>query len=45
MDHTIFIHRREQKIVVLIVYVDDIVITGDDIKEIRDLKTLLSVEF
>ncbi|KAK8943073.1 hypothetical protein KSP39_PZI008985 [Platanthera zijinensis] len=44
-DHTMFIRRHEQHVVVLIVYVDDIVITGNDTEEIANLKTLLSTEF
>ncbi|KAK8957122.1 hypothetical protein KSP39_PZI000020 [Platanthera zijinensis] len=44
-DHTLFVKRNEGKIVVLIVYVDDIVITGNDTDEISKLKGLLSAEF
>ncbi|KAK8928510.1 hypothetical protein KSP39_PZI017449 [Platanthera zijinensis] len=40
-----FIRRHEQRVVILIVYVDDIVITGNDTEEIANLKTLLSAEF
>ncbi|KAK8918907.1 hypothetical protein KSP39_PZI021056 [Platanthera zijinensis] len=35
----------DQRIMVLIVYVDDFVITGNDIEEIANLKPLLSAEF
>jgi len=45
-DHTMFFkHSREGKIVILIVYVDDIIMTRDDIGEISDLKRRLEVEF
>ena len=45
-DHTMF-HRRspEGKLVVLIVYVDDIIISGDDNEEIARLKKKLALEF
>ena len=36
---------KEGKIAVLIVYVDDIVITGDDYREINNLKASLAGEF
>ncbi|RZC11556.1 Retrovirus-related Pol polyprotein from transposon RE1 [Glycine soja] len=38
-------HSSEGKIAVLIVYVDDIVITGDDYREINNLKASLAGEF
>ncbi|KAK8945162.1 hypothetical protein KSP39_PZI008022 [Platanthera zijinensis] len=44
-DHTLFIKYRLGKITVLIVYVDDIVITGDDHEEIQNLKQKLAREF
>ena len=45
-DHTMF-HRRspEGKLVVLIVYVDDIIISSDDNEEIARLKKKLALEF
>ena len=44
-DHTLFIKRSFGKITVLIVYVDDIIVTGDDLKEMDALKEKLSREF
>ncbi|KAK8934710.1 hypothetical protein KSP39_PZI014426 [Platanthera zijinensis] len=44
-DHTLFIKRRLGKITALIVYVDDIVITGDDVEEVQILKQKLAREF
>ena len=45
-DHTLFIkHFLAGKIVVLIVYVDDIVLTGNSTAEINKLKELLAREF
>lgn len=44
-DHTLFIKHQGKKITTLIVYVDDIVITGNDDVEISSLKKKLSNEF
>ncbi|WKA11799.1 hypothetical protein VitviT2T_029262 [Vitis vinifera] len=45
-DHTLFIKRSPGgKITVLIVYVDDIIVTENDEEEISRLKTVLSKEF
>lgn len=45
-DHTLFIKRfTDGRITVLIVYVDDIVLSGNHKGEIRRLKVLLSKEF
>jgi hypothetical protein len=44
-DHTVFYKHSGRKIVVLVVYVDDIIITGDDEVEIKCLKGKLSREF
>jgi hypothetical protein len=44
-DHTLFYQKNNGKLTVLIVYVDDIVITGDDDKGIESLKKHLTKEF
>ncbi|KAJ9561371.1 hypothetical protein OSB04_006531 [Centaurea solstitialis] len=45
-DHTMFFkHSKNGKIAILIVYVDDIIMTGDDLDEINKLKAYLSLEF
>ncbi|KAH9704751.1 hypothetical protein KPL70_011593 [Citrus sinensis] len=45
-DHTMFYkHSNDGKIVILIVYVDDIVLTGDDYDELAKLKKKLAEEF
>ncbi|XP_024313242.1 uncharacterized protein LOC106865836 isoform X1 [Brachypodium distachyon] len=44
-DHTLFYKHTEDKVAILIVYVDDIVITGNDTKEISNLKHRLAQEF
>lgn len=45
-DHTMFVkHSVDGKIALFIVYVDDIVITGDDYDQINHLKNLLAKEF
>jgi hypothetical protein len=37
-DHTLFYKRFEGKLTILIVYVDDIIMTGVNVEEIRNLK-------
>ena len=44
-DHTLFLKRRGDKITCLIIYVDDMIITGDDLEEIEHLKKNLFQEF
>jgi hypothetical protein len=44
-DHTIFYKHTKQKITILAVYVDDIIITGDDEEETMKLKESLRKEF
>ena len=45
-DHTMFYkHSKEGKIAILIVYVDDIILTGDDSAELKKLKERLVDEF
>ena len=46
VDHTLFVKRGEfGKQAILIVYVDDIIVTGDDESEIENLKRKLQAEF
>jgi hypothetical protein len=44
-DHTVFYIHCDQKITILAVYVDDIIITRDYQEEIKRLKECLSNEF
>ena len=45
-DHTLFIkHSSQGKVTVLIVYVDDIVLTCDDMEGMQELKKYLAKEF
>jgi Reverse transcriptase (RNA-dependent DNA polymerase) len=44
-DHTMFIRRKGEKLCVLIVYVDDIVLTGNDTVEMKRIKGSLAIEF
>jgi Reverse transcriptase (RNA-dependent DNA polymerase) len=44
-DHTIFIRKNEGKLCVLIVYVDDIVLTGNDTMEMGRIKDSLATKF
>lgn len=45
LDHTIFLNYRGDKITPLIIYVDDMVVTNDDSKEISSLQLYLAFEF
>ena len=44
-DHTLFLKKNGSKITCLIIYVDDMIITGDDRDEIKVLKDKLFQEF
>ena len=44
-DHTVFLRRRGAHTTMLAVYVDDMIITGDDESEIAQLKVRLGKEF
>ena len=44
-DHTLFLKKRNGLITCLIIYVDDMIITGDDAEEIQNLKENLFREF
>jgi len=44
-DHTIFVSRRNNLITIIIVYVDDIIVTGNDTNEIDRIKVALNREF
>jgi Reverse transcriptase (RNA-dependent DNA polymerase) len=44
-DHTLFFKRNQGKLTILIIYVDDMIITGNDHEEIKLLETRLSKEF
>jgi hypothetical protein len=44
-DHTLFIKHKGSKVTALIVYVDDMIITGDDEEEISRLQKALATDF
>jgi hypothetical protein len=44
-DHTLFLKHRLGKVTTLIIYVDDMIITGDDMEEISRLQEQLATEF
>ncbi|PRQ43410.1 putative RNA-directed DNA polymerase [Rosa chinensis] len=43
--HTLILKRRRNKITALIIYVDDMIVTGDDQEEVKKLEAYLSYEF
>lgn len=45
LDHTLFSNHRRDKITSLIIYVDDMVVTSDDSKEISNLQLYLASKF
>ena len=45
LDHTLFIKHKKGKVTALIVYVDDMVLTGDDPCEIKVLHEYLADKF
>ena len=45
VDHTLFVKRNVNKVTELIVYVDDIVVTGNDEEEVTHLKMQLAKKF
>ncbi|BBN67319.1 transposable element gene [Prunus dulcis] len=44
-NHTLFIKHRAGKMTLLIIYVDDMIVTGDDTVEIEELQKCLAYEF
>ncbi|CAL9023670.1 unnamed protein product [Prunus brigantina] len=44
-DHTLFLKLRKGKLTALIIYVDDMIVTGDDQAEIQSLQKYLASEF
>jgi hypothetical protein len=44
-DHTLFLKHQRDKVTALIIYVDDMIITGDDLEEISRLQEHLATEF
>ncbi|XP_028106835.1 uncharacterized protein LOC114305899 [Camellia sinensis] len=45
LDHTLFLKHRKGKITALIIYVDDMVMTGDDQEEMENLQRHLASKF
>ncbi|VVA27208.1 PREDICTED: Retrovirus-related Pol poly from transposon, partial [Prunus dulcis] len=45
LDHTLFLKRCKGKLTALIIYVDDMIVTGDDQAEIQNFQKYLASEF
>jgi hypothetical protein len=45
LDHTLFLKHRLGKVIALIVYVDDMIVIGDDAEEISKLQEQLTTKF
>lgn len=45
LNHTLFLKHQGGKVTVLIIYVDDIIITGNNLEEIAKLQKQLATEF
>ena len=45
LDHTLFLKKHRGKITILIVYVDDMVVIGNDLEERKTLQNYFSKEF
>ena len=44
-DSSLFVKTRNGRLAIVLVYVDDLIITGDDEEEISQIKENLSVRF
>ena len=45
VDHSLYVHMTDKGIVAIVIYVDDLIIGGDSLEEIKDVKGLLRNEF
>ena len=44
-DHCVYIKRSKDKFVILSLYIDDILITGNDVEHVKEVKGWLSSNF
>jgi hypothetical protein len=44
-NHSLYVHKSDEGIVVIIIYVDDLIVGGDNEKEVEHVKSLLKQKF
>ena len=44
-DHSLYVHMTDKEMVAIVIYVDDLIIGGDSLEEIKSVKGLLRNEF
>jgi hypothetical protein len=45
VDHSFYVHRSDESIVVITIYVDNLIVGGDNEKEVEHVKSLLKQKF
>ena len=44
-DHSLYVHKSDRGIVIIVIYVDDLIVGGDNLDEIEHVKGLLKLKF
>ena len=45
VDHSLYVHKSDKGIVVITIYVDDLIVGGDSLTQIENVKSLLKQKF